>query len=90
MVASAILTRANVIVTFNKIDFPEVPIEKFRLHVKRPDDLFLETFGLGPQQFSEAVIDDFRHYQQPQLEFGTILPASRKPAFLLCRRPSNL
>lgn len=78
VVAAAVLTRANVIVTFNEKDFPEEKIEKLRLHTKHPDNFFLETFSLGPGQFSEAVIKDFVHYQQPSLEFPDYLSSLAK------------
>jgi hypothetical protein len=78
IVAAAIMTRANVIVTFNEKDFPADAIEKFRLHVRHPDDFFLETFSLGREQFSEAVIDDFLHYKRHSLEFPDYLASLAK------------
>lgn len=38
VVAAAIMTRANVIVTFNLKHFPEATMEGFRIHTKHPDE----------------------------------------------------
>lgn len=69
VVAAAIMTRANVIVTFNLKDFPSEAIDEFRLHAKHPDEFLIEAFGLGPQEMVEAVLNDFLHYRTPALTF---------------------
>lgn len=73
ILAAAIMTRANVIVTFNQSDFPPDTLERFRLHTKHPDDFLLEAFGLSPAQFVEAVRSDFEHYRAPPLVYGQYL-----------------
>lgn len=69
VVAAAIMTRANVVVTFNQKDFPEEIMETFRLHTKHPDDFLMDVFSLGPNDVSEAVINDFLHYRAPPMTF---------------------
>lgn len=73
IVAAAIMTRANVIVTFNQRDFPDEALEKFRLHTKHPDDFLMDAFNLDAFMFIEAVRRDFLHYKQPPLEFDAYI-----------------
>lgn len=42
-VLAAIQTRANVIVTFNQIDFPQDATSRFRLRTKHPDDFLVDA-----------------------------------------------
>lgn len=60
ILAAAIQTRANVIVTFNQGDFPQQAISRFRLHTKRPDDFLVDAYNLSPEDFVEAVQSDFK------------------------------
>ncbi|MBW9056002.1 PIN domain-containing protein [Rhizobium mesosinicum] len=73
VLAAAILTRANVIVTFNEKDFPEEVVSKFRLHTKHPDDFLVEAYSLSPADFAEAVRNDFTHYGSPPLVYEEYL-----------------
>lgn len=78
VVAAAILTGANVIVTFNEKDFPAERLSRFRLHAKHPDEFLLDAFGLAPSIFVEAVRADFSHYGNPPLEYGDYLKSLAK------------
>lgn len=78
VVAAAILTRANVIVTFNLKDFPAAALEQFRLHARHPDDFLVEAFSLAPSVFVDAVARDFLHYGNPPLVFEDYLESLRK------------
>ncbi len=78
VVAAAIMTRANVIVTFNEKDFPKAVLDGFRLHTKHPDDFLMEAFSLAPGLFIEAVRDDFMHYGNPPLVFKDYLASLEK------------
>lgn len=78
VLAAAILTRANVIVTFNEKDFPAEVIAPFRLHTKHPDEFLMEAFSLWPMEFVEAVRDDFVHYGNPPLEYRDYLSSLAK------------
>lgn len=69
VVAAAIMTRANVIVTFNLKHFPSEAIEGFRIHTKHPDEFLMDAFSLGANEMAEAVINDFLHYGKPPLTF---------------------
>lgn len=78
VVAAAIITRANVIVTFNEKDFPFEVLEGFRLHTKHPDEFLMEAFSLAPELFIEAVRDDFMHYGNPPLVYKDYLESLAK------------
>nr|WP_210240351.1 PIN domain-containing protein [Amaricoccus solimangrovi] len=78
VVAAAIMTRANVIVTFNEADFPREALEVFRLHTRHPDDFLMDLFSLAPREFTAAVIADFTHYRAPPLSFSDYLAALAK------------
>lgn len=69
IVAAAIMTRANVIVTFNLKHFPTYTLEGFRIHTKHPDEFLMDAFSLGPDEMAEAVINDCLHYSTPPLTF---------------------
>jgi len=78
VVAAAIMTRANVIVTFNEKDFPSNILKPLRLHAKHPDEFLMDTLSLSPELFIEAVIADFAHYKNPPLTFDTYLDSLDK------------
>lgn len=79
VLAAAIQTRANVIVTFNQRDFPEEAISRFRLHTKHPDDFLVDAYNISPGEFVEAVQDDFSHYGEPPLAYEEYLASLAKP-----------
>lgn len=78
VVAAAVVTRANVIVTFNQRDFPDDAISGFRLHTKHPDDFLMDAFSLSPIDFIEAVRGDFLHYRKPPLAFEEYIASLEK------------
>ena len=73
VVATAIMTRANVIVTFNERNFPAKILDAFRLHTKHPDEFLVDVFSLAPALFLGAVRDDFAHYGYPPLNYKDYL-----------------
>lgn len=73
VIAAAIMTRANAIVTFNEKDFPPEILDGFRLHTKHPDAFLLDVFSLAPALFLDAVRDDFTHYANPPLVYEDYL-----------------
>jgi|UPI00056D7F97 predicted nucleic acid-binding protein len=78
ILAAAIVTRANVIVTFNEKDFPNDIVSKFRLHTKHPDDFLVDAYNLSPEDFVEAVRSDFAHYGKPPLVYEEYLASLAK------------
>jgi len=78
VLAAAIITRANVIVTFNEKDFPKELIEPFRLHTKHPDEFLTEAFSISPPDFADAVRSDFLHYGNPPLVYEDYLVSLAK------------
>ncbi|MGV0818613.1 PIN domain-containing protein [Martelella sp. AMO21009] len=78
VLAAAIVTRANVIVTFNEKDFPEDAITAYRLHTKHPDDFLVDAFELAPEEFVDAVRRDFTHYGAPPLVYEDYIDSLAK------------
>lgn len=78
VLAAAIVTRANVIVTFNEKDFPEDAIAAYRLHTKHPDDFLVDAFELAPEEFVDAVRRDFPHYGAPPLVYEDYIDSLAK------------
>lgn len=78
VLAAAIMTRANAIVTFNEKDFPAEVIAPFRLHTKHPDDFLVEAYSLSPEDFADAVRNDFMHYGNPPQVYEDYLASLAK------------
>jgi predicted nucleic acid-binding protein len=55
VLAAAIVGRADVIVTFNLVDFPEPALEPFGIEVQHPDDFVTHVFDLFPEAACHAV-----------------------------------
>lgn len=69
VVAAAVKTRADLILTFNRKDFPPDILEPLGLATQHPDDFLQDMFGISTELFIEAVREDFRHYLAPPLSF---------------------
>ncbi|MCC0056662.1 MAG: PIN domain-containing protein [Rhodobiaceae bacterium] len=78
VVAAAIMTRANVIVSFNLKDFPEEALAPYRLHARHPDEFLIEAYDIAPAIFVEAAREDFLHYGNPPLEFDEYLDSLKR------------
>lgn len=69
VVAAAVKTRADLILTFNRKDFPADVLEPLGLVTQHPDDFLQDMFGISAELFIEAVREDFRHYLAPPPSF---------------------
>lgn len=73
ILAAAITARANVIVTFNLVDFPAEKLKPYGLHAKHPDDFLLDVESLEIGILPRAAARDRNHYKTPPLTFETYL-----------------
>ena len=71
VLAAAIVCRASCVVTFNERDFPHDVLEPFGLHTVHPDAFLLDAESMSPNDFADAVRDDFQHYSAPPLTFDS-------------------
>ena len=78
VLAAAVRTRADVIVTLNLGDFPSAIMSPLGIEAKHPDDFLLNLFGVSPEVFIEAVKQDFEHYKAPPLTFEQYVEDLRK------------
>ena len=62
VLAAAVLTRADIIVTFNTKDFPLGILEPLRLSAIHPDTFLQDCFGISERLFIDAVQKYFSHY----------------------------
>ncbi len=69
VLAAAVIGRANVIVTFNRDDFPDAILSPYGVHAKHPDNFLIDLFSLCPEEVIHAIAEDLQHYQNPSLSF---------------------
>lgn len=69
VLAAAVKTRADLILTFNQKDFPATVLAPLGLATQHPDDFMQDMFGISAEMFIDAVTEDFRHYLAPPLSF---------------------
>lgn len=65
VVAAAIHSGANLIVTFNLKDFPDQALRKYSLVAQHPDDFILDLLDLNPSQVLHAASQQRRRLRNP-------------------------
>jgi len=65
VLAAAIHTKADVIVTFNLRDFPAAVLEKFGITAKNPDDFLVELFETDAENISLAFERQLKSLKNP-------------------------
>ena len=78
VLAAAIKTNANLIVTHNLKDFPDDYLAQFGLSAKSPDDFAADLIDLNPKQAVEAFKDLVIHRRNPDLDEYQVLERFRK------------
>lgn len=78
VLAAAIKTNANVIVTNNLKDFPEEYLASFGLSVKSADDFITDIIDLNPKKAVEAFKNIVINRRNPDLDEYQILDIYRK------------
>lgn len=65
VVAAAIVAGADLIVTFNRKDFPSEQLHRYKLFVQHPDDFILDLLDLHPARVCAAVAAHRRSLRNP-------------------------
>jgi len=78
ILAAAIKTRADLILTFNAKDFPEDVVGPLGIEICNPDDFLLDLFGISEELFIGHVKADFEHYKAPKIAFDNYVADLRK------------
>lgn len=73
VVAAALKTRAHVIVTDNKKDFPEPVLEPLGLVAVTTDEFLANTIDLSEGAAVEAIRQMREEYQRPEMDAGALL-----------------
>lgn len=78
VLAAAIKTNANVIVTKNLKDFPEEYLDSFGLKAKRADDFLTDIIDLNPEQAIGAFKEMVLNRRNPAMGEFEVLDSLRK------------
>jgi predicted nucleic acid-binding protein len=78
VLAAALKTRADIIVTFNVKDFPASVLSPLGIEAKHPDDFLQDLFGISADIFIGALQEDFIHYRAPPLTFDQYVAGFQK------------
>lgn len=78
VLAAAIKTNANVIVTNNLKDFPEEYLASFGLCAKGADDFLTDTIDLNPETAVKAFREMVLHRRNPDMDEYEVLDALRR------------
>ena len=73
VVAAALRSRAEVIVTQNVADFPLDVLEPLGLHVLTPDDFLLDTLDLAPAVVRRVLAEQASDAHRPPLDLADVL-----------------
>ena len=71
--AAAVRANAQVIVTFNTVDFPEPSVKPYEIGVVTPDDFMLDQLDLYPGQVMAALRRQSQDYKNPDLAERDVL-----------------
>ncbi|MEO7996527.1 MAG: PIN domain-containing protein [Gemmatimonadaceae bacterium] len=77
VLAAAIRSNAQVIVTFNLKDFPQSVLAPFGIEAKHPDDFVLDTIGLAPGAIATVVSQQAAALKSPPVSRAEMLDRLR-------------
>lgn len=77
VLAAAIRTGAQAIVTFNISDFPDDQLAPYNVEAKHPDEFVLDVVDLAPGVVSTVVIQQAASLQKPPRTAGDLLEILR-------------
>lgn len=77
VLAAAIKTNANVIVTFNLKDFPDEVLSQYNLKAIHPDDFLVDIIDLNSKTATEAFRELVLNYKKPPLDKYEVLEILR-------------
>lgn len=78
VLAAAIASRADCLVTFNERDFPRETLQPFHIHTSHPDRFLMDIDRLGDGALMAAAREDFAHYKRPPLSVDAYIERFRK------------
>lgn len=78
VLAAAIKSNADFIVTFNLKDFPSKELAKHGLKVAHPDDFLMSVIEEFPVKATQAFINQLEHLKNPPIAVDEILEKFRK------------
>lgn len=78
VLAAAIHSGAQVIVTFNLKDFPESALGPYSIDAKHPDDFVLETIDLAPGLMVQVLSEQAAALRNPPRTVGDLLDTLRE------------
>jgi hypothetical protein len=73
VVAAAIATRAQAVVTFNLRDFPEATLAAFGIEAWHPDSFVFDTIQLHPDQIAQIIVEQAADLKHPPLSPGDVI-----------------
>lgn len=77
VLAAAIRSNAQVIVTFNLKDFPDAALAPFGIEAKHPDDFVLDTIGLASGTIATVVAQQAAALKSPPVALADLLDVLR-------------
>jgi hypothetical protein len=77
VLAAAIRTGAQAIVTFNLKDFPASALSKYGIEALHPDDFLLDLIDLAPGALCTAVVKQASALRRPSMTTGQLLDTLR-------------
>lgn len=78
VLAVAIKSNADIIVTFNLKDFPSRELAKHGIKAIHPDDFLMSLIEEAPVKSTQALINQVEHLKKPPITAGEILDNFRK------------
>lgn len=78
VLAAAIRTGAQAIVTYNLRDFPDHILERYDIESKHPDEFVLDTLDLAPGAVVQCVTDQATSYRKPPMSVPELLDTLRR------------
>lgn len=78
VLACAIKTNANIIVTNNLKDFPEDYLDSFGIKAQKSDDFLTDLIDLNPQQALKAFKEMVLHKRKPPIDEYELLAQYRR------------
>lgn len=78
VLAAAIRSKADVLVTFNVKDFPDHPLDSFDVEVVHPDDFLLDQLDLFPGLVTQVLRELAEDYVDPPVSMNDVLETLRR------------
>ena len=78
VLAAAIRTNAQAVVTFNLKDFPDHVLARYDMEAKHPDEFVLDSIDLAPAAVIKCVTDQGSALRQPPVTVPDLLDTLRR------------